>query len=112
MPVISQPQTSTQYVQQQVIAQLDGSPFDPTSLPVEVAFVPQPNYGSPPDPSGDQWNTATWESDASPVTYWASVLVGPLNGGVSLTAGAYQIYVRITSSPEVPVIAGWSLLLT
>lgn len=112
MPVITQPQTSTQYVQQQVTALLDGAPFDPSSLPVEIAFVPQPNYGPPPDPSSGQWKTATWETDSNPVTYWASVLVGPLNGGVSLTAGAYQIFVRITSSPEVPVIPGWSLVLT
>lgn len=112
MPVISQPQTSTQYVQQQVTALLNGAAYDPSGLPVAVAFVPVPTYGPPPDPTSAQWNTASWETDANPVTYWASILVGPLNGGVSLTAGSYQMFVKITGSPEVPVIAGWTLAVT
>lgn len=112
MATLTMPVTSTQPVQQQIIATSGGSPYDPSGDTVSVAFVPVPQYGPPPSPSSGQWNAATWEVDSSPTTYWASCLVGPANGGVVLAQGAYQIFVKVTDNPAVPVLAGWSLLIS
>lgn len=111
MPALRMPATSTQPVQQQVLATLGGSPYDPTGDVVKMAFIPSPPGGNPPNPASGQWNPATWEIDPGPV-YWASCLVGPANGGVVLAPGAYAIAVMITDNPSVPVLWGWNLLLT
>jgi hypothetical protein len=108
---LTQPATSVNYVQVQVIATLDGAAYDPTGDAVAVAFVPQPQYGPPPDPASGQWNTAGWETDPGPV-YWASCLTGPSGGGVSLTAGAYAVAVMVTDDPAVPVMWGPVLVVT
>jgi hypothetical protein len=114
MVTLTQLAQSTEPVQFQVTAMLDGSPYDPTGDAVAVAFVPVTSPPSSPDPVNTEWNTATWETDSgnpSP-SYWASVLVGPLNGGVSLTAGPYICYVRVTDNPAVPVKPGAYLIIT
>ena len=104
---LTQPATSSQYVQVQVIATLDGAPYDPTSDVVQAAFIPMPAYGSPPNPTSGQWQAAGWETDSGPV-YWASILTGP--AGVALAAGAYRVAVQVTDSPSVPVL--WGPFLT
>ena len=111
MPTLTMPATSCQFVQQQVLATLGGSSYDPSADPVFLAFVLQPQYGPTPSPSSGQWNAATWEVDAGP-TYWASALVGPANGGVVLAQGVYQIFVKVTDNPAIPVLTGWSLLIS
>jgi hypothetical protein len=110
---LTQPATSSPFVQVQVIATLDGAPYDPTADPVAIAFVPVPQYGAPPNPVSGQWNTASWETDSSSslTTYWASVLTGP--SGVSLTAGAWAIAVQVTDGGVARVMwALQSLLIT
>jgi len=79
---------------------------DPTSDTVQMAFV----NGEPT--SGD-WKTATWEADSStnPTTYYARCLVGP-GGTVTLSDGDYQVWVKITDSPEVPVLKAGRLVVT
>lgn len=109
MATLTQPATSTQYVQQQVMAMKNGSVFDPSGDVVQMSFVSLPQYGPPPNPSS--WNAATWEVDPGPV-YWASILVGPANGGVVLAAGAYVIAVRVTDNPAVPVLWGAQLIIS
>ena len=77
-----------------------------------MAFVEMPQYGAAAAPaaSSGSWNTAGWETDACR-QYWVSCLVGPENGGVSLTAGAWQCFVMITTSGSVPILPGPVLLL-
>jgi hypothetical protein len=54
--------------------------------------------------SGD-WKSATWETDATatPTRYLARCLVGPA-GTVTLAAGLYDVWVKITHSPELAVL--------
>ena len=106
MQTLSQLQASTEYIQLQVVAtQLDGSPYNPTSDPVSIAWVPVTSPPGSIDPANAEWNTASWTTDASG-NYWAGILVGPANGGVNLAVGSYVGVVRVTDDPAVPVRAG------
>lgn len=115
--VLTQPAVSLQAVQVNVSALQDGSAYSPTSDPLAFAFVVAPDYGAAAAPaaSSGSWLAGTWETDTSGGTpqYWASCLVGP-GGTVTLTAGAWQCFVKITSasSGEVPILAGPGLLIT
>jgi hypothetical protein len=102
---------STEPVQFAVAATVNGTAYNPTSDTVAVAFAPAQTAGQPPDPTSGEWNPAAWEVDPGPV-YWASILVGPLNGGVPLAAGNYICYVRVTDNPAVPVKPGAYLTIT
>lgn len=102
---------STEPVQVAIAAVSNGAAYDPTGGVVAMAFVPKQASGQPPDPTSGQWQPASWQVDPGPV-YWASILVGPLNGGVVLAAGSYIVYVRITDNPEVPVKPGCYLTVT
>lgn len=77
-----------------------GATVDPTGFTVQLAF---PATGVSPV-SGD-WKTASWETDATltPDAYCARCLVGPA-GTVTLAAGTYDVWAKITASPEIPVI--------
>ena len=105
MVTLTQLAVSTEPIQLQVVATADGAPYNPTADPVAVAFVPVASPPASPDPTSGEWNTASWETDPGG-TYWASILVGPLNGGVALAAGSYLCVVKVTDSPAVPVKAG------
>lgn len=115
MPVLTQLVTSTLYVWQQIEStDLSGNPIDPTGDTAYLAFVPQPTYGPPANPTTGQLNSAIWRTSTSGSTtlYWAGTLVGPANGGVSLTQGAYLIGFKAVDDPEVPVLwSSWSLLI-
>ena len=85
------------YVRCRIALDRDGAAVDPTSpaLPVEMAF---PLAGVTPA----TWYAAAWEADGR--GGWRSrVLVGP-SGAVALGAGTYDAWVRVTSTPEVPVV--------
>lgn len=58
------------------------------ALPVEMAF---PDEGVNPS----TWITAAWDTGR------ARVLVGT-GGDVALAAGRYDVWVKITSTPEIP----------
>jgi len=91
---------STEFVRVAIGAVEDGVILDPTVDSLQMAF---PLTGVKPI-AGD-WKSATWETDTSttPVTYYARALVGP-TGVVTLTAGTlYDVYVKITDSPEIVV---------
>ena len=109
MNTLTQSAVSTQYIQVEVTALQAGAAYDPTGNAVAIAFVP--DASPPPDPSGGEWNTASWETDSGPV-YWAQILVGPANGGVVLAAGSYVAWVRVTASPEVPAFPGAYLIIS
>lgn len=99
---------SLQYVRVQVTAMKSGVGVDPSSDPVQMAF---PSAGVAP--VGGDWNTAAWEkyTTTSGTTYWAICLVGP-GGTKTLTAGRYDVWVKVTDSPEVPVEMAGQLLVT
>ena len=96
---------STQFILQPVRAWSGGIPFNPTALPVSMAFVVDQS-----EPVS--WNTASW-AWTTPVNgyYAAQCLVGPQNGGVSLAIGTYDVWVQITGSPEIPVIVTGTLTI-
>lgn len=94
-------QLSTQYVIIPVSAVKAGASYNPTSDTVQFAFMPTPTQV----PQSGNWVNGIWETAASNVLYpyQAQCLVGP-SGTVSLGVGTYVIYVKITDSPEVPVL--------
>jgi hypothetical protein len=96
-PVLTISSLSTEYVQVPVSATVNGVAINPTSDPVQFAFMAAGNPGL------TDWHTGSW-STVAPTTYLAQCLVGPGNGGVPLLAGStYAIWVKVTDSPEVPV---------
>lgn len=71
------------------------------SLPVEMAVKLYPER-----PLEVDWHTAVWGIDLDGNTV-AQILIGPGSPEVgALTPGTYVPYVRVTSSPEEPVIEG------
>lgn len=108
MPVLQQLATSTMYFYQQVVATLitTGASYDPTADTVQMSFQPQPSFGPPADPSS--WSPAFWTTGPGS-TYFATILVGPANGGLVLPVGSYVAVVKITDSPEIPALFGWGL---
>lgn len=90
---------SLNYVRVPVAARAAGSVINPTTDTVAMAFT-SPGV----DPVSGDWKTASWETDSSttPDTYFARCLVGP-SGTLALMAGTYDVWVRVTDNPEVPV---------
>lgn len=99
MQTLTQSVLSTQYQQTLItVTSVDG--YNPTSDTISWAFT---NANAYPALSPSAWNSGSW------VTYpgdqwWAQVLIGPANGGVVLATGTWQSWLRITDSPEVPVL--------
>lgn len=96
---------STQYVAIPVTAVTPtGGPLNPSSDPVYFAFITT-GQPAPGDWQGGTWATTTTTNG----TYSAQILIGPAPGGLNLTPGNYQIWVRVSDNPEVPVIEADSL---
>lgn len=71
--------------------------INPTSDTVQMAFL----QAQPPiQPASNQYVAATWQSTTTP--YIALCLVGP-GGTTTLTQGQYNVWIKITASPEIPV---------
>lgn len=107
--MITQSAVSLQYVQAAVTATAAGAPVNPTSDVVQFAFMP----GSTAPGSSD-WKTGTWDGTAPRLTgngYLAQCLVGP-GGTIALAAGTYTMWIKITDSPEVPVMQVGLLQIT
>lgn len=68
---------------------------DPTSDTVQVAVAP--TYTQPAT-----WVTGTWVKQAG--VFFISVLIGPGSTLGALTAGIYNVWVKVTDNPEVPVM--------
>ena len=107
MQTLTQSVLSTQYMQ--VLIQVtSASPHDPTGDPVSFAFTPANTF---PAVEPSTWYTGSWVTFPGS-QYWAEILIGPANGGVSLATGAWQVWVKITDSPEVPVLQPCLLTIT
>lgn len=98
----SQSVGSLEYVPIVIVAKLNGVVYDPTSLPVEMAFTASDQTAPP-----TSFTAASWDTDSSGATplYVAKVLVGP-GGAIVLTVGVWNPWVKITASPEVPLLQG------
>jgi hypothetical protein len=61
-------------------------------------------------PQSSDWQTASWVTDSTNVLYpySASCLVGPA-GTITLGIGTYLIYVKVISTPEIPILLGGQL---
>jgi hypothetical protein len=100
MPRIPELSTaSLEYVQVAISAEEAGTAVDPTADTVQMAFI----AGATAPVTGD-WKTASWTTDPTtyPPTYRAQCLVGP-SGTVTLAAGTWTVWVKVTDSPEIPV---------
>lgn len=91
--------TSLEYVPVPVTAMVNGSPYNPTNDPVYMLFTS--TFDAPTAGSSD-WKAATWTTGTTQGTYLANCLIGP-GGTLTLTPGVYQVWIKITDSPEVPI---------
>lgn len=96
----TRPASSLAYVLVPIGTKQSGVEVDPTNDTVEMAFVAQGAV-----PGSSDWHAGSWETDTSQFSpiYYARCLVGPA-GTVALTAQVWDCYVRITDSPEIPVL--------
>jgi hypothetical protein len=86
------------YVKLPVEAVVDGVAIDPTADVVAMAF-PLPGV----DPQTGDWKAGSWETIAGiRPRYNLRCLVGP-GGTIALSRGTYDIWARVTDSPEVVV---------
>jgi hypothetical protein len=97
-------------------SELDGTSIDPTGqtagqslLAVQFAFpVSSGNALAPAQPA--TWYTGSWLLGGTGFGYVAQCLVGPGGGATTLTAGqSYDVWCRITGTPEVPAKYAGSL---
>jgi hypothetical protein len=91
------PAISVEYVQ---VAVTGPAGLDLSELDVELAVVAD---GQVPD-VGD-WKDGAWIGSS------AAVLIGP-GSSLELMPGTYDVYVKITSSPEIPVLPSGSIHIT
>lgn len=102
------------YISDQIYADVDGLPIDPTGLPVSLAFVPQDAdrtaqvtwaelIALPDAESG----TAAWETDSTvtPNRYFIRILASGVGVGgvVELPKDTYDVFAQFIDSPEEPV---------
>lgn len=88
---------STEYIRVPVSATDAGEPIDISGDSVRMGFT-SVNGEAP-----TTWHLAEWETVGS--TYNARCLVGPdSGGGPELERGSWAVWVKITDSPEVPVL--------
>ncbi len=103
-------QLSLQYVGVPVKATtLAGAAYNPTALPVAMAFMPTATQV----PQNADWQASTWATVSGSLLYpyAAYCLVGP-GGTVTLGLGTYVMYLKITGSPEIPVLLAGQLEVT
>ena len=108
---------STQYIEVKITNEQG---INPTGDTVSFAFLgPYQNQsqanGAVPS-SSTTYYTGSWQSTSpvsaqQPNTYIAIILVGP-SGVVALTAGTYLTIVKVTDSPEQPVLFSGSIVVS
>lgn len=90
--------TATEYVRVPFAGKVAGVAVNPTTGSVDLAFVAADLIG---EPAGGDWKAGTWETDTTqtPNLYYGRVLVGS-GGTVTLAAGLYGVWIRVTLAPE------------
>lgn len=96
MAIPSIPSISVEYVKVPITGPTG---VDLDELGVELAIVPQGQ-----EPTSGEWEDGVW------IGTHAAVLIGP--GQLELVEGRYSVWVRITSSPEIPVLLSGSIYIT
>ena len=83
-----------------------GIAYNPAGDPVSFAFMPTPTQV----PQVSDWVSGSWDVNQASVLfpYSAKCLVGP-SGAITLGIGTYVAYLKITDSPEIPVLLGGQL---
>lgn len=87
---------STELLAVDITAMTGGMSFNPTADEVQFAFI-----NGPSNPQSGDWVNGSWASVNAP--YTAQILIGPDNGGQALAVGSYTIWVKVITSPQVPV---------
>ena len=54
-------------------------------------------------PTTNDWHTSAWTGDPG-YTRNCRVFIGNSVGGISVDAGMYRVFVRVTDSPEIPIM--------
>ena len=94
--MLSIPSTSVQYVHVPITGtDLDGG--EPVAMAVIATTAEEPATGD--------WKTANWDAGS------ARILIGP-GTDLQLADGIYRVWVRVTASPEIPVIRSGLLRIT
>jgi hypothetical protein len=92
---------STEYVDVPIINPTsNGVAINPTSFAVWMAFMDS-TVNNDPASDGSDWLNAIWRSTMR-YPYCIGCLIGPL--GLAITAGKYNVWVKIDSMPEYPVL--------
>ncbi len=99
---------SNEFIRVPVRAREAGIVVNPTGNAVALAFK------SSGAPIGGDFIAGAWETDATtdPDTYFARIRVGGTGSGatVELADAKYRVFVKITATPEIPVIESDELL--
>lgn len=83
---------------------LDGTQTDPTVAPLSVMYAFPVSSGDTSAPAQPvTWVAGTWLAGGTGKGYVSQCLVGPGGGTVTLTAGRYDVWAKITGTPESPV---------
>jgi hypothetical protein len=92
-----------EYVLIPVAATKAGISYNPTGDTVQFAFMPTPTQV----PGSGDWVSGAWDTDTTNILYpySAKCLVGP-GGTIVLGIGSYIVYIKVTDSPEIPVLVG------
>jgi hypothetical protein len=100
---------STEYAIIPVAVNKAGIAYNPTSDTVQFAFMPTATQ----IPGVSDWVAGAWETDTANIMYPynAKCLVGPTGGAITLGTGTYVIYLKITDSPEIPVLVAGQLVI-
>lgn len=78
---------------------------DPTANLVSMAVMP---YGE--EPEAADFSTAAWLTEAG--KYYAVILIGQAGQGIGvLTEGIYRSWVKVTATPEAPVLESTNYLV-
>jgi hypothetical protein len=94
---------SLQYVKVPITATKGGVAFDPSGDVVQMAFSASEHLGANPT-----WCTASWEDTTG--GHLARCLVGT-GGAATLAAGTHWVFVKVTDSPESPVISAGPIIV-
>jgi len=98
---------STEYVTVPMSVTKDGVPYNPTSDPVQFAFV----TGTSTPPQTGSWVAGEWDTLPGPIyPYQAKCLIGPA-GTITLAPGTYIRWVKVTDNPEVPVLQAGQVII-
>lgn len=102
---LTQSVLSTVYVQVLVRPTVHGAPYNPSADAVALAFISGSGNPGPSD-----WHSGSWDP-TGPIQWVAQCLVGPGAGGVSLATGTYNVWIKVTDNPEIPVVEVGQLVI-